>query len=130
MIIIAAMTEDHVIGSGEGMPWDVPEEYAHFLRSVADQTVIIGRRSFEIFGPDLGCRHTLVVASQTERALTVVVGVEVVANISDAIVRAESLGRQVFSAGGASIYKQTMAHAAELHLSTIKGQFDGDVYFP
>ena len=44
MVIIGAMSTDHVIGSGEGMPWDVPEEYAQFLRFIDGQTVIIGRR--------------------------------------------------------------------------------------
>jgi hypothetical protein len=29
------MSTDRVIGSGEGMPWDVPEEYAQFLRFIA-----------------------------------------------------------------------------------------------
>ena len=28
MIIIGAMSTDRVIGSGDGMPWDVPEEYS------------------------------------------------------------------------------------------------------
>ena len=49
MIIIGAMAENRVIGSGDGMPWDVPEEYAHFQRLVDGQTIIIGRRSYRIF---------------------------------------------------------------------------------
>ena len=44
MIVIGAMSTDRVIGNGDGMPWDVPEEYAHFLRLVDGQTIIIGRR--------------------------------------------------------------------------------------
>ena len=44
MIVIGAMAMNHVIGSGDGMPWDVPEEYAQFLRFIDGQTVIIGRR--------------------------------------------------------------------------------------
>ena len=46
MIIIGAMSTERVIGSGDGMPWDVPEEYARFLRFIEGQTVIIGRRSY------------------------------------------------------------------------------------
>lgn len=62
MIIISAMSRDRVIGSGEGMPWNVPEEYQQFLSFVEDQTVIMGRRSYEIFGPDLTSAHTVVVS--------------------------------------------------------------------
>ena len=31
MIIISAMSRDRVIGSGDGMPWSVPEEDQQFL---------------------------------------------------------------------------------------------------
>ena len=57
MIIISAMGRNRVIGNGDGMPWHVPEEYQHFLDTTRDQTIIIGRRSFEIFGPTLTCAH-------------------------------------------------------------------------
>ena len=30
MILIAAMSADRVIGSGAGMPWNVPDEYAQW----------------------------------------------------------------------------------------------------
>ena len=62
MIIIGAMSTERVIGNGDGMPWDVPEEYAHFLRIVDGQTIIIGRRSYEIFGDGLTSAHTVVVS--------------------------------------------------------------------
>ena len=34
VIIISAMSSDRVIGSGNGMPWNVPEEYEQFLLSL------------------------------------------------------------------------------------------------
>ena len=40
MIIVGAMAENRVIGSGDGMPWDVPEEYAHFQQLVAGGTIM------------------------------------------------------------------------------------------
>ena len=67
MIVISAMSPDHVIGSGDGMPWDVPEEYAQFLRFIEGQTVIIGRRSYEIFGSGLTSAHTLVVSRSARK---------------------------------------------------------------
>ncbi|MEE3258297.1 MAG: dihydrofolate reductase [Candidatus Latescibacterota bacterium] len=62
MIIIPAMSKDRVIGSGDGMPWSVPEEYQQFLGFVEGQTVTMGRRSYEIFGPDLTSAHNIVVS--------------------------------------------------------------------
>ena len=61
MIIISAMGRNHVIGSGGGMPWEVPEEYQHFQDTTRDQILIMGRKSFEIFGPTLTCEHCYVI---------------------------------------------------------------------
>ena len=126
MIIIGAMSTERIIGSGDGMPWDVPEEYAQFLRLIEGQTIIIGRRSYEIFGEGLTSAHTVVVtrsAGKLPRAVAVT-------SVEDALRTAESFGGTVFSAGGASIYAQTIALADTMYLSYIKGQFTGDAYFP
>jgi dihydrofolate reductase len=126
MIIIGAMAADRVIGSGGGMPWDVPEEYAQFLRFIEGQTVIIGRRSYEIFGKGLTSAQTLVIS----RSSVDLPGAVAVASVEEAHRMAESFGRTVFSAGGASIYAQTLALADTMYLSYIKGRFAGDAYFP
>jgi dihydrofolate reductase len=126
MIIIGAMSTDRVIGSGNGMPWHVPEEYAQFLRFIEGQTIIIGRRSYDIFGKDLTSAHNVVVS----RSAWDLPGAVVVASIAEAVRAAESFGRAIFSAGGASIYAQTLPLADAMYLSYIKGQFAGDAYFP
>jgi dihydrofolate reductase len=126
VIIVGAMSRDRVIGRGDGMPWDVPEEYAHFLRLVEGQTIIIGRRSYEIFGESLTSAHTVVVS----RSATTLPGATVVPTIEDAVREARSLGGTVFSAGGASVYAQTLPLADAMYLSYIKGHYTGDAYFP
>jgi dihydrofolate reductase len=126
LIVIGAMTRDHVIGRGDGMPWDVPEEYEHFLRTIAGETLILGRRSFEIFGEGLTSAHTLVV-SRTARALP---DATVVSSVEAALDVAAHLRRTTFSAGGASIYAQTVPLASAMMLSYIKGDFTGDARFP
>jgi dihydrofolate reductase len=125
MIIIGAMSSERVIGSGDGMPWDVPEEYAHFLRLIDGQTIIIGRRSYQIFGAGLTSAHTVVVSRSASLP-----GVSVVPSVDAALRVAGSFGTSVFSAGGASIYAQTLPHADTMFLSYIKGRFTGDAYFP
>lgn len=126
MIIISAMSDNRVIGSGDGMPWDVPAEYAQYLRFVSGNTVIFGRKSYEIFGPDLPEGTTTIVVSRSAS----LDGVFVVRSLADAMSAAEELGKTVFVAGGASIYAQAIPLAQEMYLSTIKGSFDGDAYFP
>jgi dihydrofolate reductase len=126
MIVIGAMASNRVIGSGDGMPWDVPEEYAHFLRLIERQTIIIGRRSYEIFREGLTSAHNIVVT----RSSGDIAGAIVVPSIEDAVRMAKSLGPTFFSAGGASIYAQTIPLADAMYLSYIKGHYTGDAYFP
>jgi dihydrofolate reductase len=126
MVIIGAMSTDRVIGSGNRMPWDVPEEYAQFLRLIEGQTVIIGRRSYAIFGEGLTSAHTVVIS----RTAGNVPGAVAVTSVEEALRIAESFDRTVFSAGGASIYAQTVPLADTMYLSYIKGHFAGDAYFP
>jgi dihydrofolate reductase (trimethoprim resistance protein) len=126
MIIIGAMAANRVIGSGDGMPWDVPEEYGHFLKLIDGRTIIIGRRSYEIFRDGLTSAHNIVVS----RSGGDLGGAVVVPSIEDAVRAAQSFGGTFFSAGGASIYAQTIPLADAMYLSYIKGHYTGDAYFP
>ena len=126
MIIISAMSKDRVIGSGDGMPWSVAEEYEQFLMFIRGQTVIMGRRSHEIFGPDLTSAHNIVIsrsALESDNAT-------VCSSVEEAVETGEAFGKTVFSAGGASIYAQTLPMADTMYLSYMKGDFEGDAFFP
>ena len=126
MIIISAMSADRVIGSGDGMPWSVPKEYAQYLRFVTGQTVIMGRVSFEIFDADLPPGTKSIVISRNDQ----IPCDHVVRSLDDALAIAAQTGRTVFVAGGSSIYAEAIPRASEMFLSTIKGDFTGDTYFP
>ena len=126
MILIAALGTDRVIGSGEGMPWNVPEEYKHFLEIIEGQTVLIGRRSWEIFGADLTSAHNIVIS----RSSRVLPGAEVAGSLEAAIDRGRSFGTALFCAGGAGIYHQALPYANAMYLSFIKGDYKGDAFFP
>lgn len=124
IIVIGAMAENRVIGSGEGMPWNVPEEYQHFVDSVHRQAVIIGRRSYAIFGADFEADTFVISRSKSIDGVTVCNGID------DAIQRAEKLGKAIFIGGGRSIYELGIPLASRMLLSTIKGDYEGDVSFP
>ncbi|MCO6047386.1 dihydrofolate reductase [Aeoliella sp. ICT_H6.2] len=126
MKIIAAMSENRVIGQAAGMPWNVPEEYEQYLEFVRGATVLMGRRSFEIFGADVTAAH-IVVLSHSSRPAT---GATVCQNLPEALDAAKAFGKPIFSCGGAEVYQQTIPLVTEMLLSTIKGEYEGDTYFP
>ncbi len=126
MILIAALGTGGVIGSGDGMPWDVPEEYEHFLSLIAGQTVLMGRRSWEIFGGDLTSARNIVIS----RSANMIAGAKLAHSLGAAMELGRSYGKTLFCAGGAGVYAQALPHADAMYLSYIKGVFSGDAYFP
>ncbi len=126
MILIAAVGTGRVIGSGDGMPWNVPEEYAHFLSLIKGQTVLMGRRSWQIFGGDLTSARNIVIS----RSATDIAGATVAHSLEAGIELGRSYGKTLFCAGGAVVYAQALPHADAMCLSFIKGEFSGDAYFP
>ncbi|MEM7657908.1 MAG: dihydrofolate reductase [Bacteroidota bacterium] len=126
IILISALARNHVIGTQNGMPWDVPEEYQQYLSFVSGQTVIMGRRTYEIFGADLTNTHAFVVS----RSMSGGEGFEVYRSLEAALERGQELGKTIFVAGGGSIYAQALPLADAMYLSYIKGEFEGIAYFP
>ena len=127
-IIIAALGKNHVIGAGDKMPWWVPEEYQQFLDFITDQTVIMGRKTYEIFSKDLPSKRNFVVS----RGRHTYPGAIVVPSLADALQRAENFSENIFIAGGATIYKQALdlGVVEKMYLSWMKGDFSGDTFFP
>ena len=122
--IIAAMTSNSLIGTETGLPWDIPVEYDHYLHIVKDKSIIMGRRTYEIFGSDLDPKKLIVVTSKR------IGGLKCATDFHSSLEIARNIGDEVFVAGGRSIYAEGLKIADEMHLSEIKGSYEGTIYFP
>lgn len=127
-IIISAMTRALVIGNdaGDGLPWNVPDEYNKFLGFIDKQAVVMGRKSFEIFKGDMSSSEKFVVS----RSNISVPGATVCPSLITAIDKARETGRIVYVAGGGSIYDQAVPLVDKMYLSYMKGDFTGNTLFP
>ena len=125
VIIISAIGSNYIIGNGDGLSWHIPSEYDQFLGYVKDQTVIMGRRSYEIFKKDMLPKRMVVVSRtlKTDRA-------SVFGSLEEALEYSLSFPEDVFVCGGQSIYKESIQYADYMYLSFIKGEHQGNVYFP
>ena len=125
VIIISAIGSNHIIGNGDGLPWHIPSEYNQFLGYVKDRTVIMGRRSYEIFKKDMLPERMVVVSRtlKTDRA-------SVFGSLEEVLAYSKSFSEDVFICGGQSIYKESIRYADYMYLSYIKGEHEGNVYFP
>ena len=121
---IAAMSLNRVIGSGNRVPWHLPEELKWFKQMTIGQVIVMGRKTFESIGQPLPHRTTVVLS----RSSLSIPGVRVVSSLSDIDLSRET--REVFICGGAQVYAQTLPLCSDLFLTLVKRTVEGDTFFP
>ncbi|HSZ83066.1 MAG TPA: dihydrofolate reductase [Polyangia bacterium] len=129
LALIAAVSRDGVIGKDGKVPWDLPEDRAHFRRSTLGHAVIMGRKTWDETGRPLDGRRNLVVSRagavsgrDDER--------EVVATLEEAIARARTTDAAPFVIGGAALFRLALPLATRLVLTELTFDAEGDTYFP
>lgn len=129
--LIAALTENRVIGKSNDLPWHLPDDMKYFMQTTLGHHVIMGRKNYESipvkFRP-LANRTNIVVTRQDDyNAPGCLVVNSIPAGIDIAIDNHES---EVFIIGGAEIYMQSLAFANRLYLTEIDTSLEGDAFFP
>lgn len=126
--LIAALARNRVIGIDGGLPWRLPDDFAHFKRTTRGHTVIMGRRTYESMGTPLPERRNIVL---TSRAGFEPEGVEVVRTLDAALQLAETAGEtDAFIIGGSAVYAAAMDRADRMVLTFIDAEPEGDTRFP
>jgi dihydrofolate reductase len=129
--LIAALTQNNVIGKNNDLPWHLPDDMKYFMQTTKGHYVIMGRRNYdsipEKFRP-LPNRTNVVVTRQKSFEAP---NCHVVNSLEEGLTLAREAGQQeVFIIGGAEIYAQGLTFANRLYLTEIDGVVDGDTYFP
>lgn len=123
---IAAMAENRVIGMGNKIPWYLPDDFKWFKDKTMGQILIMGRKTFESIGRPLPGRETIIL-SQSGYAASGTKTIESISQLNEFLADDE---RIPFICGGAEIYRQTLALCSDLFLTCVKGEFEGDAFFP
>lgn len=129
--LIAALTENRVIGKNNDLPWRLPDDMKYFMKTTTGHHVIMGRKNYDSlpanFKP-LPNRTNIIVTRQLN---FVAKGCTVVNSIEAGIEIAKSnKEEELFIIGGAQIYEQALPMAHRLYLTEIKAEVNGDTYFP
>lgn len=125
--IVAAQSENQVIGRGLEIPWKVKGEQALFKQITLHGTLIMGRKTYQSIGRPLPGRTTIVVSRDPDLAIT---GCETSTSLALAIASAIALAKPIFIAGGGELYRQALVIANDIHLTTIHTKVEGDILFP
>lgn len=124
--LIVAMDRNRLIGSANGLPWQLPADLAFFKRTTMGKPVVMGRKTFESIGKPLPGRQNIVV---TRDSAFVADGCVVVGSVEQAI-ESCAASPEIMLIGGASLYRQTLERADCLYVTRIDHEFDGDTWFP
>ncbi|WP_426745237.1 dihydrofolate reductase [Myxococcus faecalis] len=125
---IVALASNRVIGANNQLPWRLPADLARFKRLTMGHTLVMGRKTYDSIGRPLPGRTFIVVTRQKDFAPS---GVTVAHSVEEALQQAEARGDdEVFIAGGADLYAQTMDRIQRLYLTRIARDYPGDTFFP
>ena len=58
--IVVAVANNGVIGRGNALPWDLPDDLQHFKRTTMGRPIIMGRKTFESIGRPLPGRLNII----------------------------------------------------------------------
>ena len=136
LVLVAAVARNGIIGRDGGLPWNIPEDMAHFKAVTAGGTVVMGRSTWQSIPPrfqPLPGRRNIVMSRQ---AVFEAPGAEVVPTLEAALALASApraggdAPSAVFIIGGAQVWEAVMPQADRLELTEIQHDFEGDARFP
>ena len=127
VVLVAAVAENGVIGLDGDIPWSISEDLKHFRAVTRDNTVVMGRRTFESIGHPLPFRTNVVVTRDREWSYD---GVFVAHDVEDAVALAQDFDGDVMVIGGAQIYTAAMPLATHQVLTEVHLRPDGDTSYP
>ena len=124
--IIAALSDNRVIGRENALPWHLPADLAHFKRLTIGKPIIMGRRTWESL-PGLLPHRTHIVISRDPHYEAA--GAFVVHSLNEALGFAGD-APEMMVVGGARLYTQTLPLATRLYLTLVHTRLEGDAHFP
>ncbi len=127
--VIAAVSENNVIGRDGDLPWHLPEDLKRFKKLTTGHPVLMGRKTWESipekFRPLPGRTNILVTRQKEYDAPD---GVKIYSDVNEAL-NAHS-DEDLFVIGGGEIYRQTIDRADVIYLTRVHREIEGDSFFP
>jgi dihydrofolate reductase len=128
--VIAAMGSKRELGYKNDLPgWNLPTDLARFKKLTSDKIVTMGQNTFFSLPPKWrplpGRKNVVLTLDKTLE----IPGVQIVHSIPE-ILETFASENEIWIMGGASIYKQFVPLADELHITYVQGNFQADVFFP
>ncbi len=125
--LIAAIANNFVIGNDNDIPWRIKEDWKLFKDTTQNTIVIMGKGTWNSLPKRPLPDRINIVLDRDGCSLN---GAIVCNSLINAFAKAEEFGLDIFVIGGANVYSQTIDNAKYLYISHIKGDYQGNVFFP
>ena len=125
--LIAAQSENGVIGNGPDIPWSAKGEQLLFKALTYNQWLLVGRKTFESMGV-LPNRKYAVLSKNGISPLPE--NVLVFSSIEHALHELPNITDHLYISGGGQIYNSLIEMADTIHLSIVHKVVEGNVKFP
>lgn len=126
--MIAALSNNGVIGRDNSLPWHLPEDLKYFKRVTMGKPLLMGRKTYDSIGRPLPGRTSIVLTRQQGFAAS---GVLVVNTPEQALAKARQLGAaELMVIGGEDVYRAMLPLAQRLYLTRLDMEVSGDAFFP
>lgn len=112
--IIAAVSSNGVIGTPDNkLPFNDPDDKRFFKYKTENNTVIMGRKTFESIGKPLPKRNNIVITS------SIIPGTKTFTSIKQAFDKEQlyNSSDDIWFIGGHSIYQEAMLYVSEIYLT-------------
>ena len=125
--LIAAMSENRVIGVQGRLPWHLPADIANFRMVTQGKKFVMGRKSYE--AEDKLCSDAGNVIITRQEKYKVAKGDKTAHSLQHALELLHD-EKEIFVLGGAEIFNQAIERADFLYITLVRNKFIGDTFFP
>lgn len=131
--LIAAMSQNRVIGRNNQLPWHLPGDLKYFKQATMGKPIIMGRKTWDSIGRPLPGRMNVVISRNPEwKAPAGTVGAP---SLNEALKKACAHaelegGDEVMIIGGGQIYAEALATVDRMYITKVHADIDGDAFFP
>ena len=126
--LILAMSENNIIGDQGRLPWHLPRDLKHFKQITLNQTIVMGRRTFESIGRLLPRRKHIILSRDIDfcvEGATIMHSLDILLNEHK-----KPSDKTLFIIGGGQLYMQSLAYADQIYLTRVHTKILGDTFFP
>ena len=123
--LIVAYDKYKTIGNKGNLPWKIKNELQHFKNTTLNDTLIMGRKTFESLPGKLPNRKHIVLSSGDVKNADKVIHNE--KELLTFFSKFKNSNKILWITGGKSLYEKYYQYAHELIISEINGKYEGDV---